>query len=138
MATPIVLLNYTPLTANFQPTGSILIKGDVVVLDFDILVPGLGAARVSWYPEFTFENPLDASTLWYCETAEEDIGNGDVRMPPSIRRFSTNGADADLPTGTYHFDVQFKRIHAFCRVQIRGLGSTVRVRAPFGEQPSPA
>jgi hypothetical protein len=135
---PLILFNYMPLTANFQPSSSILIKSDTVVLDFDLIVPGPGTAKVEWYPEFTFENPLDASTVWYRESAEEDIGNGDVRMPFSIRRFSTNGADADLPAGTYHVDVQFKRIHAFCRVQIRGLGCTARIRAPFGEQPSPA
>jgi len=133
-----ILLPHTPLTANFQASGAALIKNESIVLDFDLSFPGPGTVRVEWYLEFTAGNPFDASTLWYRETAEEDIGNGDVRMPLALRRFSTQGADADLPAGAYHYNVQLRRIHAFCRVQIRGLGCTVRVSAPFGEQPRPA
>jgi hypothetical protein len=124
-----------PLTANFRPSLAILIPCEQVVLDFKLVINSRTPVQVQWYPEFTSDNPANLLAEWYRETAEEDISNGDVRMPPSIRRFSTNGGDADLPTGTYLFDTQFKRTHKFCRIQILGLGCMARVLAVFGEIP---
>lgn len=126
-----------PLTNAFQPSLPLLINDSVVVLDTTLVIAG-GPVRVEWYPEFTDDNPFDVNTRWYRELAEEDVGNGDVRMALTIRRFSTYGADADLPPGTYQLDAQFRRVHDFCRIQIRGLGATARVIAPFGSAPSPA
>ena len=129
-----ILFN-APLTAAFQPSLPILIPGEKVVLDFKLVIVSAGLVRVQWYPEFTSDNPGDPNAEWYRETAEEDLGNGDVRMPSSIRRFSTEGVDADLPSGTYFFDTQFKRSHKFCRIQLLGLGCTAKVLAVFGEIP---
>ena len=124
-----------PLSGAFQPSLAILIPGEKVVLDFALVISTQAPLRVQWYPEFTSDNPADPNAVWYRETAEEDIGNGDVRMPPSIRRFSTQGGDNDLPAGTYHFDTQFRRSHKFCRIQILGLGCTATVLSVFGEIP---
>ena len=137
MAAPALLFN-GPLTANFQSSQPLLIEGDRVVLDFVLNIPGPGPVSVQWYPEFTKLNPYDLATPWFRETAEEDLGNGDVRMPLSIRRFSTQGADASLPAGVYYLDAEFRRIHMFCRIRILGLGCTAQVFAPFGEIPNPA
>ena len=124
------------LTASFQPSRPIIIVAEKVVLDFKLVINSRSAVQVQWYPEFTMDNPASPTAEWYRETAEEDLGNADARMPPSIRRFSTQGADADLPTGTYYFDTQFKRTHGFVRIQILGFGCTAKVTAPFGEIPS--
>jgi hypothetical protein len=115
----------------------IVILDDTIILDFAITIP-IGTVRVLWYLEFTCDNPFDLNAIWFREVAEEDIGNGDVRMPYAIRRFSTYGADADLPAGTYRFDVQLKRVHDFCRIQLSGNGASAKVSAPINETPSPA
>jgi len=124
-----------PLTNVFVPTQPFVIVADCAVLDFQLTIPA-NTVQVQWYPEFTSGNPLAASTLWYRETAEEDLGNGDVRMPPSVRRFSTYGADADLPTGVYRFSVQLIKKHNFCRLQILGNTASAVISIPFGEIPS--
>jgi hypothetical protein len=124
-----------PLTANFQPSLPILIGTEKVVLDFKLIVAVRSVVQIQWYPEFAHDDPSAVNTEWYREMAEEDLGNGDVRMPPSIRRFSTYGADADLPTGTYYFDTQFKRTHKFFRIQILGANSYARVISQFGDVP---
>jgi hypothetical protein len=124
-----------PLTASFQPSLPILIPCEKVVLDFKLVIGGRSSVNVQWYPEFTSDNPASPLAEWYRETAEEDIGNGDVRMPWSIRRFSTQGGDAALPPGTYYLDTQFKRTHKFCRIKILGLGCVATVLAVFGEIP---
>ena len=130
-----VTLFNSMLGANFVPTLPLLIAGEKVVLDFQLIVTA-ATAKIEWYPEFTSDNPFAVTTIWYRETAEEDIGNGDVRMPISIRRFSNQGADTNLATGTYYLDAQFRRSHNFTRIQIRGTGSVAVVIAPFGEIPS--
>jgi hypothetical protein len=64
-------------------------------------------------------------------------------MPPTIRRFSTNAADAPLPASATHyfFDVELKRTHLFARIQMRvAVGSAAACRATvyaeFGTVPS--
>jgi hypothetical protein len=130
------------LTAAYQPSQPILVPAQKVVLDFLLTIPAGPGVNVQWYLEFT--DGLDpvsgqavamANWVWYRETAEEDISNGDVRMPIVVRRFSTNGADAVLPAGTHQLDGQFSRTHAFARIQIRGNGATAQVSAPFGKIP---
>lgn len=126
------------LTAAYQPSAPVVVSDEMIILDFEIIVPVGSTVRVLWYLEFASSNPFDANTKWYREVSEEDIGNGDVRMPMAIRRFSTSGADADLPAGTYYLDVQLKRVHDFCRVQIQGNGARAKILAPVNAQPSPA
>jgi hypothetical protein len=133
---PSTLILNAPLTAVPQPSQPLLILATEVVLDFDLFIADRTPVRVLWYPEYTKDNPRDPNTIWFRELAEEDIGNGDIRMPYTQRRFSTQGADADLPAGHYFFDVQLKRTHAFARIQIWGLGCTAKVWAPFGEIPN--
>ncbi len=133
-----------PLTNAFQATPPTEVKGRRIVLDFlltiaNTVTPPLTGASIEWYPEFTWTDPNAAGTQWYRETAEEDIGNGDVRMPASVRRFSVQGADGVLPEGIHARDVQLEREHAFVRLQIRvapGGADTCRatVWAPFGSQ----
>lgn len=134
MAAPIVIFQ-GPLTANFQPSAAVLIESEKVVLDFELVIPGANPVQVQWYPEYAWGSPADPATRWFRETAEEDIGNGDVRMPPSIRRFSTYGADGDLPTGIYRLDVELRRTHKFCRIQLLGLDCVATVYSLFGGLP---
>lgn len=113
------------LTNAFQASDPFIMTGEAIVLDTlltvaNIAVPGT-AARIEWYFEFGSDDPNATTTSWYREVAEEDIGNGDVRMSTVVRRFAINAADAPLPEGTYRFDTQFNRRHNFCRVQIRVL-----------------
>jgi hypothetical protein len=117
-----------------------LVAGKEVVLDFLLTIPG-GGVKVEWYLEFatgvdSLGQPLAmANWVWYRETSEEDIGNGDVRMNEVIRRFSPLGSDAVLPAGVHALDAQFSRTHAFARIQIRGNTATAQVSTPFGTIP---
>ena len=130
-----------PLTAAFQPSNLILVAGKEIVLDFLLSIPN-GGVNVEWYLEYTTGlsssgQPLAAANwVWYRETSEEDIGNGDVRMNEVIRRFSPSGSDAALPAGVHALDAQFTRTHAIARIQIRGNGATAQVTAPFGTSPT--
>ncbi len=135
-ATPAIIFN-AALTAAYQASEPIAIADDTIILDFEIVI-AVGTVRVLWYLEFTSDNPFSASAKWFREVSEEDIGNGDVRMPYAIRRFSTYGADADLGVGTHYLDVQLKRVHNFCRIKILGNGASAKVIAPVNEKPSPA
>jgi hypothetical protein len=136
MPTPAVLFD-AALTASFQASAPVTVSEDIAIFDFTITI-AVGTVRVQWYLEYTSDNPYSPTAIWYRETAEEDIGNGDVRMPSAIRRFSTFGADADLGVGTYYFDVQLKRVHDFCRIRIAGNGAYAKVVAPVNSKPSPA
>jgi hypothetical protein len=135
---PVTIFNGL-LTAAFQASQPILVATNKVVLDFLLTIPAGPGVSVEWYLEFT--DGLDAngqalpipSWVWHRETAEEDIGNGDVRMSVVVRRFSPNAADAVLPAGSYALDTQFSRAHAFARIQIRGNTVTARVSTPFGK-----
>jgi hypothetical protein len=129
---PTLLFN-SVLGAAFVPTSPVFVVGRKVVLDFAVTTPG--GVKVEWYPEYTDGNPFDLATVWFRETSEEDIGNGDVRMNEVIRRFSPNAADGVLAAGTHNLDVQLQRTHAFCRLQMRGTGVTVRLTTPFGKIP---
>jgi hypothetical protein len=129
-----IILN-SPLGIAFQPSRPILITCERVVLDFRIVIAGPAPVSVLWYPEYTVDNPYATATEWFREVAEEDIGNGDVRMPFTIRRFSTEGADAALPAGTHRFAVQLKRIHDIARIQMAGVGAQVLVYSVFGQVP---
>jgi hypothetical protein len=128
------------LTANFQSSQPILVPAKEIVLDFLLTIPN-GGVNVQWYFEFTKgvddnDQPLPMlNWVWYRETSEGDIGNGDVRMNEVIRRFSIQGSDAVLTAGVHALDAQFDRVHAFARIQIRGDGATAKVSAPFGTIP---
>jgi hypothetical protein len=133
-----------PLTNAFQPSLPSMVRGDRLVLDFRLTVantlspPGT-AAVIQWYPEFTWTDPNAASSLWFRETTEENLGAGDVRMSQSVRRFSANANQTNLPPGTYLQDVQFKREHAFFRIQLAVAAGgadtcSATVWDPFGVQ----
>jgi hypothetical protein len=112
------------LTNAFQATAPIGVAGENVVFDWfltvtNTLTPPGTAAQIEWYPEFTSADPNAAGTRWFRETAEEDIGNGEVRMPKTVRRFTENGDDLPLAEGTHALDTQFARKHNFCRLQVR-------------------
>lgn len=137
----VTLLNGVALIngAAFTASRPAQIFSERVVLDFTLVIAA-AAGRFEWYPEFTDGNPNAVTTPWFRETAEEDIGNGDVRMPLVIRRFSTNAGDAPLPIGTYYLDAQLVRSHAFYRVQCRLNGVALAtcvatIYAPFGKIP---
>lgn len=122
------------LGAAFQPTLPLIMEDKELSLNFDFTVLA-GVPRVEFYPEYTDDNPFLATARWRREVAEEDIGNGDVRMPLVIRRFSTNAADANLPAGPYNLNVQLRRAGQFVRLQMRGNGVIMTVSAPFGSIP---
>lgn len=110
------------LTNAFQPTAPFGVVGENIVFDMaltvaNIAVPGT-PATIQWYPEFTSADPNNPATVWFREVAEEDLGNGDVRMSKVIRRFAENGSDAPLAEGLHYLDGQFARRHNFCRLQL--------------------
>lgn len=133
-----------PLTNVFQASLPSQVRGDTVILDFEVTIantltpPGTGAS-VEWYLEFVATDPNAAGALWARELAEEDLGTGDVRMALVIRRFAANAVETQLPPGTHRMSSQFRRSHAFYRVQMRvaaGGADTCRaiVSDPFGIQ----
>lgn len=128
----VLLINQT-LGAAFAPSAPLQISGEAVVLDFTITVPAGPGVNVEWYPEYTSENP--ATGNYFREVSEEDVGKGDVRMSGVIRRFTQFNSDAALAAGTYRFNVQLRRQHAFVRLQLRGASAVVQVFAPYGEAP---
>lgn len=119
------------LGAAFAPSSALLISGNKVALDFQLTVTTL--AQIEWYPEFTSDAPSSVTTIWYREVAEEDIGNGDVRMPKAIRRFTEFGG-ALLASGTHNLSVQLERTHQIFRLQMRIVAgaASAQVWAPFG------
>jgi len=137
----LVIFN-APLTNAFQASSPSAVRGDTVVVDFALTVantispPGT-AASIEWYFEFVDSDPNAAGAPWAREVAEEDLGQGDVRMSAVVRRFAANAAAANLAPGTYRYSTQFKRVHAFYHLQIRvaaGGADTCSavVRDPFG------
>jgi len=111
------------LTNSFQATGSFLISGENITLDCaltiaNVAVPGT-PGQIEAYLEFTSSDPNALATTWYRECAEEDLGNGNIRMSKVVRRFAEEGSDVPLAEGTHNIDLQFVRKHAFCRLQIR-------------------
>jgi hypothetical protein len=136
------------LTDSFQPSAPVEMVGNHAVIDSLItvantLVPGT-RAQVQWYLEFCSTDPNAAGTVWYRETSEEDIGNGNVRMNKVVRRWAEYGSDLDLDEGTHQLSAQFERKHNYYRVQIRkttASAETVRATllAVIGKRPiSPA
>jgi hypothetical protein len=129
------------LTTTFQPTDPFVMVGDNIVFDMalnvaDTILP-TPTAEVQWHPEFTSGDPNATTTVWYRETSEEDIGNGDVRMNKVVRRFAEQGSDTPLVAGPHSLDAQFSRKHDFCRLQLRvstgsGNNCTARVLAVLG------
>lgn len=117
------------LGAAFIPSSALLISGTKVALDFQLTVTTL--AQIEWYPEFASDAP--ATAIWHREVAEEDIGNGDVRMPKAIRRFTEFGGTL-LASGTHNLSVQLERTHQIFRIQMRIVtgAASVQVWAPFG------
>jgi hypothetical protein len=130
----IILFNGA-LTSSFAPSLPATIVNDTITLAFRVTTPG--NVVVSWYPEFLFsdQSPSGSSPPWAREVAEEDIGNGDVRMPFTIRRFTKQGSDAKLDAGTYLFSVQLKRSAFLYRLQLAGNGVQMTVTAGLGEIP---
>lgn len=132
------------LTNAFQPSIPSAVRGDSVVVDFALSIvntatpPGTGAS-IEWYFEFTEIDPNSPAATWAREVAEEDVGQGDVRMSAVVRRFANTLAENNLPPGAYRFSTQFKRVHAFYRLQLRvaaGGADTCTATAtdPFGTQ----
>jgi hypothetical protein len=137
----IVLLNQQ-LGANFVASQPLQLVGDTLVLDMAVVVPAGPGVKVEFYLEYA--DGLDRVTgqaapitnwIWSRECAEEDIGDGDVRMALVIRRFTPFGADAVLPAGTYNVSMQFRRTHGYARVQARGDTASLQVYAPYGDLP---
>jgi hypothetical protein len=137
------------LTNTYQPTNPVDMAGEHIVLDWaltiaNLLTPAGTAATVQFYFEYASTDPNAATTVWYRETTEEDIGNGDVRMNKAVRRFSEQGADLPLAEGSHQVDMQFNRKHNYFRLQVRtAVGSADNCRAQIwsvlGRQPiSPA
>ena len=137
----LVLFN-GPLTNAFAASSPSAVRGDTVVVDFALsivntITPPGTAASIEWYFEFVDSDPNAAGAPWAREVAEEDLGRGDVRMSAVVRRFAANAAETNLPPGTYRYSTQFKRVHAFYRVQLRvAVGGadtcSAAVRDPFG------
>jgi hypothetical protein len=134
----------TLLQVAYQPSRAIMFPSEQVVLDFVITVADAAApvpaSRILWYPEFTFDNPNAPTARWFRELAEEDIGNGDVRMPKTVRRFTELGG-ADLAAGAHLLSAQFKRTHDYYRIQIArdaAAGDLCRAQvfAVFGSIPT--
>jgi hypothetical protein len=133
-----------PLTNAFQPTAGFLLAGETVVLDLVANVasvpPAADAGRIECYLEYTTEDPNAVNTRWFREVAEEDIGNGDVRMPKVVRRFTENGADTALAVGIHYLNMQFSRKEGFARLQVRVAAGganacSLAVFAVFGALP---
>jgi hypothetical protein len=132
------------LTNAFQPSSPSAVRNDTIVVDFalaiaNVVTPPGTAASIEWYFEFTELDPNAAGATWAREVAEEDVGQGDVRMSFVVRRFAAQAAETDLPPGTYRVSTQFKRAHAFYRVQIRVAAGgadtcSAAVVDPFGTQ----
>ena len=132
------------LTTSFQASSPFTIVGENIVLDMAIVVANIAvpgtAGRIEWYYEFATTDPNAATTTWYREVSEEDIGNGDVRMNEVVRRFAVNAADAPLTEATHNLDMQFNRRHNFGRIQIRVApggadNCSATVLSVFGSQP---
>jgi hypothetical protein len=131
------------LTAAFQPTKPVMVAGETIVLDFlatiaNLVTPPATPGLVEWYLEYCYTDPNAAATRWFQECAEEDKGNGVVRMAKVIRYFSENAADVALAVGVHMIDTQFARKHAFYRLQVRATGAdncSLIVASPFGSIP---
>ena len=131
------------LTTTFQPTIPSQVKGEKIALDFVVtvantLTPAGTHAEVQWYPEFTDLDPNAAASQWYRESSEENQGNGNILMVQTIRQFAEYGS-VDLSEGTFTFDTQFRRVHAFFRLQVRITTTSADtcsavIRDPFGVQ----
>lgn len=110
-----------------------LLADGALSIDFE-LTTASGPTTILWYPEFARDNPLVASTKWFRELAEEDIGSGVVNMPKAIRSFQENGG-AGLADGAHYLSAQLVRRHLFVRLQMRvsaGAATAVVATAPFG------
>jgi hypothetical protein len=132
------------LTNAFQPTQGFLLAGENIVLDMTAVVasvpPAATRARIQFYLEYTTQDPNAATTPWFREVAEEDVGNGDVRMSKVVRRFAEYGSDADLAVGTHRLNMQFTRKEGFARLQVAvttpsANACTLKVEAVFGTTP---
>ena len=131
-----------PLTNAFVPSAPTAVKSEGLVFDFEVeivntLTPPGTAAVIEWYPEFTSTDPNAAGSVWFRESTEEVLGAGVVRMSPTVRFFTANANEVNLPPGVHRQDVQLKRIHAFVRIQLRvaaGGADTCRATVwdPFG------
>ena len=125
-----------PLSSTFKPTKSVMLVGDKLTLDFELVVLAPGLAQVEWYLEFTSNNPFNNAAKWAREVAEEDMPGGIVNMPFVVRTFYVNGSPLVLlPTGTSRISAQFERSHNFGRAQIRLAGggkTTAKIYSVFG------
>lgn len=72
-------------------------------------------------------------THWFRELAEEDGGDGAVKMPAVVRTITGPDGD-DLPVGTTTVDLQFLRDEQLFRLQLACAGSaSVKVTTPYGD-----
>jgi hypothetical protein len=108
----VVILN-TKLTASFQASLPVLIQGNQLTLDWDIVASG-GPTQIQWYMEFA----AAPGGPWRRETAEEDGGSGVVLMPIVVRTFADNNG-TELSNGTFGLSTQFVRQEGLARIQAR-------------------
>lgn len=129
-----------PVTNVYQPSQPTEVVGGKLVLDFTLVIANIAVpgtrGTVAWYLEYTDGDPHAAATAWYRETSEELMGEGDVKHPAVVRRFTDTGADQGLAEGTHRRDIQLRREHAFYRIQICVLAGgadncNATVLAPF-------
>jgi hypothetical protein len=127
----VVLLN-SGLSANFSPTGAVMIVGNRLLLDFELEVTGATLAQVEWYQEFTGDDPASASAEWYREVASKTV-DGAVTMSELVRTFKTS-AGANLGAGTHRLSLGFERLQRIARLQIRAAAGAVQaqITAPYG------
>lgn len=127
------------LTTSFVASKVFILGAEHVTLDFEAVIT-TNPTVVEWFMEFTSENPLDASTRFFREVAEEDAGNGVVAMPIVIRSLrDNNAADNLLPVATHLMSMQFIRHHKLVRIQARllagGGAARLTVDEPFATIP---
>lgn len=114
------------VTSGFVPSKSFAITARRVTLRWEITVSG-APASLSWYLEFGG----DPTGAWFAETAEEDQGNGAVKMPAVVRQMTPEGG-GNLPVGTTRLSTQFVREEQLARVQFSSSGSVrLKLTTPY-------
>lgn len=113
--------------SSYTPSKATFVSGRRVVLRFLITVIG-SPTPVTCYLEFA-GNPKQQ---FFRETAEEDQGNGAVKMPAVVRTLAAAGGGS-LPVGVTALNMQFLRDEQFVRVQLACAGNaTVKLTTPYG------
>jgi len=119
------------LGAAFVPSSAILIAGNSITLDFEVVVTG-APATVQFFLEQSSDKPTLSTARWFQEMSEETASGGVVVQAKVIRTFQENGG-ALLAAGTHRMSTQFIRKHRFARIQMRVTvgAASARVDAPL-------